>query len=276
MLGVVARRRDRLEDRLEQRLEIRRELVRREPGPSRARVRVDDRELDLRVVGVEVEEELVHLVHDLRRPRVGAVDLVDDEDDRKLQLERLAQHEPRLRQRPLGRVDEQQHAVHHRQRALDLAAEVGVARRVDDVDLRLAVLHRRVLGEDRDPLLALEVHRVHDPLVDVLVLAEGAGLPEHRVDERRLAVVDVRDDRDVAEVVAGGAHIPQIAKRLCEDRQGCYVVARTAPAVPGDSGSRSSKDSSSWFSNPAVKGVEHHMSESFRPARRECGSRARA
>ena len=39
-------------------------------------------------------------------------------------------------------------------------------------------------------------------LVDVLVLAERAGLPEHRVDERRLAVVDVRDDRDVAEVVA--------------------------------------------------------------------------
>ena len=36
------------------------------------------------------------------------------------------------------------------------------------------------------------------------------GLPEHRVDERRLAVVDVRDDRDVAEVVAvgedGGGH----------------------------------------------------------------------
>ena len=39
---------------------------------------------------------------------------------------------------------------------------------------------------------------------DVLVLAERAGLPEHRVDERRLAVVDVRDDRDVAQVVAAG------------------------------------------------------------------------
>ena len=36
------------------------------------------------------------------------------------------------------------------------------------------------------------------------VLAEGAGLPEHGVDEGRLAVVDVRDDRDVAEVIARG------------------------------------------------------------------------
>ena len=41
--------------------------------------------------------------------------------------------------------------------------------RVDDVDLRLAVADRGVLGEDRDALLALEVHRVHHPLGDVLV-----------------------------------------------------------------------------------------------------------
>ena len=31
-----------------------------------------------------------------------------------------------------------------------------------------------------------------------------AGLPEHRVDERGLPVVDVRDDGDVAEIVADG------------------------------------------------------------------------
>ena len=74
--------------------------------------------------------------------------------------------------------------------------------RVDDVELDAAVADRGVLGEDRDALLALEVHRVHDALVDVLVRAERAGLPEHRVDERRLAVVDVGDDRDVAEVFA--------------------------------------------------------------------------
>ena len=56
--------------------------------------------------------------------------------------------------------------------ALDLAAEVGVAGRVDDVDLHAADADRGVLGEDRDALLALEVGRVHDALVDVLVLAE--------------------------------------------------------------------------------------------------------
>ena len=160
------------------------------------------------LVGVEVEEQLVDLVDHLRHTGVGAVDLVDDEDHREAGLERLAQHEPGLGQRPLGRVDEQQHAVDHRQAALDLAAEVGVAGRVDDVELRLAVVQRGVLGEDRDALLALEIHRVHHARGDLLAFAEGAGLPEHRVHERRLAVVDVGDDRDVADVISGAKHGP--------------------------------------------------------------------
>ena len=174
-----------------------------ERGPALAGDAVDDREVELVDVGVEVEEQLLDLVDHLGHPRVGAVDLVDHEDDRQLGLERLAQHEPGLGQRPLGRVDEQQHAVDHRQPALDLAAEVGVARCVDDVDLHVAVLDRRVLGEDGDALLALEVHRVHDALADVLVVTEGARLPEHLVDEGGLAVVDVGHDGHVAQVGAG-------------------------------------------------------------------------
>ena len=102
-----------------------------------ARVRVDDRELDLLVVGVEVDEQLVDLVDDLFDTRVRAVDLVDDEDHRQPRLERLAQHEARLGQRALGGVDEQHDAVDHRQPALDLAAEVGVAGGVDEVELDL-------------------------------------------------------------------------------------------------------------------------------------------
>ena len=185
---------------VEERLEIVGERVGVEAGVARARVAVDDRELDLALVGVEVEEELVHLVDDLGDPRVRPVDLVDDQDDGQLRLERLAQHEPGLGERAFAGVHQQEDAVDHRQPALDLAAEVRMARRVDDVDLRPAVAHGRVLGEDRDPLLALQVAGVHDALADVLVLAERSGLPEHRVDERRLAVVDVGDDGDVADI----------------------------------------------------------------------------
>ena len=93
-----------------------------------AGVAVDDRELDLVVARVEVEEQRVRLVDDLGDARIRPVDLVHDQDHLEVRLERLAQHEARLRQRPLAGVDQQQHAVDHRQRALHLAAEVGVAR----------------------------------------------------------------------------------------------------------------------------------------------------
>ena len=88
--------------------------------------------------------------------------------------------------------------------ALHLAPEVGVAGGVDDVELDAAVADRRVLGEDRDPLLALEIHRVEHSLGHRLARPERAGLPQQRVDQRRLAVVDVGDDRDVADVGAQG------------------------------------------------------------------------
>ncbi len=56
----------------------------------------------------------------------GAVGLVDDHDHRELGREGLAEHEARLRERALGRVDQQHDSVDHRQAALDLTAEVGV------------------------------------------------------------------------------------------------------------------------------------------------------
>jgi hypothetical protein len=79
-----------------------------------------------------------------------------------------------------------------------------VTGRVDDVEPDPGVVDRGLLGKDRDPLLALEITRVEHAIDQRLVRPEGTGLPEHRVDERGLPVVDVGDDRDVAEVGADG------------------------------------------------------------------------
>ncbi len=68
-----------------------------------AGVGVEHRELDLILGGVEIDEEVVDLVQHFLRPRVGAVDLVQHDDGRQPALERLPQHEPRLRQRALRR-----------------------------------------------------------------------------------------------------------------------------------------------------------------------------
>ncbi len=132
---LEGRRRDRLEQDLEERQQVGGKVAGRPPGAARSGVAVHDRELDLRLVRIEVEEQLVDLVHHFVGARVGPVDLVHDEHDGKEGLERLAQDEARLGQRPFARVDEQQDTVDHAQCALDLTPEVGVAGRVDDVDL---------------------------------------------------------------------------------------------------------------------------------------------
>ncbi len=123
--------------------------------------------------------------------------------------QRLAQHEAGLRQGPLGRVDQQQHAVDHRQPTFDLTAEIGVARGVDDVDdghaaVGVLAVHGGVLRQDRDALFLLEVTGVHQSLdCIVTAMSQGTGLPQHRVDQGRLPMVDVRHDGDIPKIHAG-------------------------------------------------------------------------
>ena len=113
----------------------------------------------------------------------------------------MTQDETRLRHRALERVHDQQGAVGHVQHAFHLAAEIGMARRVDDVYLHVLVRDGNVLGEDRDPALAFLVVAVQNALGNLLVLAEHARCVQQPVDDGGLAVIDVCDDGHVAYVV---------------------------------------------------------------------------
>ena len=93
--------------------------------------------------------------------------------------------------------------IHHRQDALDLAAEVGVAGGVDDVDAGVVPIDRGRLGQDGDAALLFEVVGVHCAFGDALVFAERARLAEKLIDQRGFAMVDVRDDRDVSNIHDG-------------------------------------------------------------------------
>ena len=112
----------------------------------------------------------------------------------------LRDHELGLRQRAFGGVHQHQRAVHHVEDALDLTAEIGVARRIDDVDAGVLPLHRCRLGENGDAALALEIVGIHGALDHALIVAIGAGLLQQAIDQGGLAVVDVGDDGDVAKV----------------------------------------------------------------------------
>jgi hypothetical protein len=79
-----------------------------------------------------------------------------------------------------------------------------VAGRIDQVqDVLLATIGRVVQADgvrlDRDAALALEIHRIENLRLHLTRL-EGTGELEEAICQRRLAMVDVRDDRKVSDV----------------------------------------------------------------------------
>ena len=140
--------------------------------------------------------------------RAGQVDLVDDGNDLKPAGDGEIRIRQRLRLHALRCVDHQQRAFAGSQRARNFVAEVHVAGRVDQVELiGLAVLrlvhHAHGVGLDGDAALALQVHGVQHLRLH-LARGERAGQLQQPVGERGLAVVDMRDDREIADVV--GVH----------------------------------------------------------------------
>ena len=71
------------------------------------------RGIKLLVGRVKIHKKLKHLVDDLVDALVGAVDLVDDNNDSVAKLECARQDKSRLRHRALGCVNEQDNAVYH-------------------------------------------------------------------------------------------------------------------------------------------------------------------
>ena len=154
------------------------------------------------VLGLDADD-LLDLLDDLRRVGRRQVDLVQDRDDFEPLLERRVAIGDALRLDALRGVHDQQRALAGGQRTRDFVREIDVPGRVDHVELvglpvaRL-VAQRDALGLDGDAALALEVHRVEHLRLHLAVLQAAAQLDEP-VGQRRLAVVDVRDDREVAD-----------------------------------------------------------------------------
>ena len=117
-------------------------------------------------------------------------------------VERQIRVRQRLRLDPLGRVDDQDRALAGRERPADLVVEVHVARRVDQVQgIRLPVLRAVFQSDgtrfDGDAPFLFQLHIIenlilHDTRFDRSALFDQA------VGKRRLSVVDVGDDGEVA------------------------------------------------------------------------------
>ena len=194
---------------------IEHQRAQRRPGRPRRRGHVSDDRLEHRLHALagarRGEEDLLPIeadgVDELLRDAPGLgerrIHLVDDGDERQVELEGLVDGRESLRLYPLRRVDHHDGALAGRERARDLVGEVDVARGVDEVELvalavRRAEVEAHGLRLDRDPLLAFELHLV-EQLLAHLARGDRPRLLQHAVGERRLAVIDVGDDRKVAD-----------------------------------------------------------------------------
>ena len=142
-----------------------------------------------------------HLL-DLLRPALGLgrgqIDLVQGGHHLQLVLHGQVAVGQRLGFDALGRVHQQDHRLAGSQGAAHLVAEVHVAGGVDEVDHEALIIEANALELDGDAPLPLQVHGVqilgaHLPGVD-----RPANL-QHAVGQRGLAVVDVGDDRGIAD-----------------------------------------------------------------------------
>ena len=197
-LDIHIRRMHLLDDGLKQVVHVAVADIRIVAGIAVERRGIDYGKIELRFGRAQLVEQVESLIQHPMRPRPGPVDLVDNDDGMQAHGEGLLGHEPGLRHGAVDRIHQQQHRIHHRQHPFDLAAKVGMARGVHDIDVVIVPIDRRVLGQNGDAALLLQRVGIHDPLFHFLMRGKGAGLLQQLVHQGGLAVVDVGDDGDIA------------------------------------------------------------------------------
>ena len=95
---------------------------------------IDDGKIESLIARLHGHEQVEDFIDHCIGPGLLAVAFVDHHDERQVEFEGLAQYEPGLGHGAFKRIHQQQNPIRHFQHPLDLAAEVGMARSVDDVD----------------------------------------------------------------------------------------------------------------------------------------------
>ena len=100
-------------------------------------------------------------------------------------------------------VNQQHHTIDHAQCTFYFTTEVRVAGGVDNIDVGAFPSHSAVLGQNRNAAFFFNGVVVHHGVNDFFVLSKRAGLTQQLIDHGGLAVVNVGDDRDVANLFMG-------------------------------------------------------------------------
>ncbi len=118
-------------------------------------------------------------------------------------LDRLVDIGERLRLDALRRVDHQQRALARGEGAADFIGEVDMAGRVHEVELIGLAVARGVveahgLRLDGDPALLLDVHVIKH-LLGHLAIGQPSAMLDQPIGKRRLAMIDMGNDTEIAD-----------------------------------------------------------------------------
>ena len=108
---------------------------------------------------------------------------------------------------PLRRIDDQERSFAGRERTGNFVGKIDMPRRVREIEaiflpVLRGVAHRHRMRLDRDPAFAFQIHRIEQLILPFAVLDRARPL-EQTIGERRLAVIDMRDDAEVARELDG-------------------------------------------------------------------------
>ncbi|MNZ36217.1 hypothetical protein D3C78_536310 [compost metagenome] len=156
-----------------------------------------------RVGGIDADD-FFDFFFDAVRIGLWQVDLVQHRHHFQALFDRRVAVGNRLRFNALTGVDHQQRAFTGRQRTADFVGEVDVAGGVNEVQLVVDtvfgfVIQSNAVRLDGDPALALEVHGVQD-LGFHFALGQAATHLDEAIGQRRLAMVNVGDDGEIADM----------------------------------------------------------------------------
>ena len=162
--------------------------------------------VDLLVAGAKIHQKFEDLVDHLRGAGAGTVNLVDADNDGKIQGHCLAKHKACLGHRTFKRINNQNYAVDHLENTLHFAAEIRMSGGVNNIDLDALIINGCIFTQNRDSTLSFNITGVHDSFLYGLVFTEHAALAQQAVDQCRLAVVNVCDDCYISDIFSSLDH----------------------------------------------------------------------
>ena len=137
---------------------------------------VENREIQLLVICLKIHEQFIYLVNHLIDSGITLINLVYEKNRVDALLQGLLENESCLRHRSLTGIHQENYRVYGSHYSLDLRREVRMSRSVHDVNLRVAVHYRTVLGVYGNASFPFYVVAVHNAVHNLLIVSEHAAL----------------------------------------------------------------------------------------------------